>query len=276
MAIQWPLVLFTLIAGAGAGLMAFVGLGEFIGSGKKTRLISLVISLVLLVVGGVFSIFHLGHPANVMNAATNIGSLSPISLELLFIGICVVVNIIYLIIVNRAGAAAKVFGILGIVFGVVFMYITGHGYSVILTRPAWANPVLALAYLFTSLTLGGFIWLIMQSALKDEAASVKKSALVVFIVAIVETIVLLVYGALAPLGSSTVLFWICAFVIGGVIAAAAGMVVYLKKNVGLIWVGAACALVGGVVFRAVMWAAGTGYIPNLLDVSINNRGLYPF
>jgi len=276
MAIQWPLLLFTLIAGAGAALMAFAGLGEFIGSSKKARFVSLIIALILLVVGGVLSIFHLGQPANVMNAATNIGSFSPISLELLFVGICVVIAIIYLIIVNRGGVAAKVFGVLGIVFGVIFMYVTGHGYSVILSRPAWDNPVLALTYLFTSLTLGGFCWLIMQSAFKDEDAVIKKNALVVFFAAIIETVLLLVYGAMAPLGSSVVLFWICAFVVGGVIAAAAGIFVYLKKTIPLIYVGAIAALVGGIVFRAVMWMAGTGYLPNLFDVAINNRGLYPF
>jgi len=276
MGIEWPLALFTIIAGAGAGLLAFAGVGEFFAAGKKARFFSIIIALILLVVGGCISLLHLGNPSNFMAAATNLFSFSPISLELIFLGLGVIVAIIYLVVVNREGSASKALGVCGIVVGVLFCYFSGHGYEVIAVRPAWATATLTLSYCLSALALGGFLFLGLQMVLKDEAASTKKVALIVLIVAALLTILYIAYGASAPLGDNAMIFWVCAVIIGGAIAAVCGVVAYLKNNMPMAWLGFITVIVGAVALRAVMWLAGATQIPGFFDLAAHSRGLFPF
>jgi len=275
MGIEWALVLFTLVAGAGAGILVFAGVGEFFGASKKTRFIAGIASLALFIVGGCLSLLHLGNPGNFMEAAANLMSFSPISLELIFLGFGAVVAIVYIVVANREGMASKIVGVIGIVVGLIFMYVSGHGYEVVATRFAWATPALSISYLLTSLTLGGFLFLLLQVLFKDEAAGMKKVALVVLIVAVLETIALAAYGALAPLGSSAALFWSAAVVIGGIVAIAAGYIVYMKNMEIMVYVGAGAVLIGAVAFRAVMWLAGSSYIQSFFDIAEHSRSLFP-
>ena len=71
MEIQWPLVLFSLIAGTGGSLFAFVALSELLGGKEKTRFAATVTSLVLIVAGGCLSMLHLASPQNAFAALTN-------------------------------------------------------------------------------------------------------------------------------------------------------------------------------------------------------------
>lgn len=85
MDIQWPLVLFSLIAGTGGSLFAFVALSELVGGKDKTRFAATVTALVLIVVGGCLSMLHLASPQNAFAALTNIFSFSGISIELMLL-----------------------------------------------------------------------------------------------------------------------------------------------------------------------------------------------
>ena len=79
MDIQWPLVVFGLLAGCGGATLAFVGLSEFLGIGRNARRPAALAALALLMVGGCASVAHLAQPANIMAAAANVLSLSGIS-----------------------------------------------------------------------------------------------------------------------------------------------------------------------------------------------------
>jgi len=276
MGIEWPLTLFTIVAGTGAATLAFAGIGEFFGAGKKARFFAAIFALILLIAGGCISLLHLGNPVNFMSAATNLFSFSPISLELIFLGLGVIVAVIYLVVVNREGSASKIVGICGIVVGALFCYFSGHGYEVIAARPAWATPTLTLSYAFSALTIGGFLFLCLQAIFKDDAASIKKVGLIVLIVAVLMTILYIAYGALSPIGDNAMLFWVGAVVVGGVISVAAGVLVWMKSNVPMIYVGILAALIGGIAFRAVMWLAGSMYLPGFFDLASQSRGLFPF
>ncbi|MCL1890728.1 MAG: dimethyl sulfoxide reductase anchor subunit [Coriobacteriia bacterium] len=276
MGIEWSLVLFTVIAGAGAGLLVFAGLGEFFGASRKVRFMAAIIAIILLIVGGCASVLHLGNPANIMAAAFNLGSFSPISLELIFLGLSAIVAFVYLFVINREGGLSKIIGAIGIVVGIIFMYVSGHGYEVIETRPAWSTPVLSLSYLLTSLTLGGFLFLALQIWFKDEADAIKKTALIVLVVAVLEAIALVLYGLTAPLGNVALVFWCGAVLIGGVIAVLAAWMAYSKASLSMALLGILAVLVGGVTFRIVMWLAGSAYTPDLFELASGSRGLFPF
>ena len=101
MEIQWPLVLFSLIAGTGGSLFAFVALSELLGGKEKTRFAATVTSLVLIVAGGCLSMLHLASPQNAFAALTNIFSFSGISIELMLLGLTFVVALAYAIVVKR-------------------------------------------------------------------------------------------------------------------------------------------------------------------------------
>ena len=116
MEIQWPLVLFSLIAGTGGSLFAFVALSELLGGKEKTRFAATVTSLVLIVAGGCLSMLHLASPQNAFAALTNIFSFSGISIELMLLGLTFVVALAYAIVVKRLrnALAAKALAVVAV------------------------------------------------------------------------------------------------------------------------------------------------------------------
>jgi anaerobic dimethyl sulfoxide reductase subunit C (anchor subunit) len=274
---QWPLVIFTLLVGTGAGTLVFAGISEFFGSKKEIRFVAAIIALALLVLGGIASVLHLGHPANVMAAAGMIFSGSPISMELLFLGLTVIVAIAYIVVVKREGPASKGVGVAAIVVSLLVAYVCGHGYEVIGSRPGWATPALSFAYCSSGLTIGGFLFLSLAVILKEEAVAIKKLAIIAVIVAVIETIAYSAYGLAAPLGDNALLFWGGAVIVGGAVAAIAGIALFARQSLGLLsCVGLAAAFIGGIAFRVLMWALGSPALPNAFDLAANSRGLFPF
>ena len=55
MAIQWPLVLFSLLAGAGGAMLAFAGLSQLLGGSRTVRRRAVWCALALFVIGGLCS-----------------------------------------------------------------------------------------------------------------------------------------------------------------------------------------------------------------------------
>ena len=159
MEIQWPLVLFSLIAGTGGSLFAFVALSELLGGKEKTRFAATVTSLVLIVAGGCLSMLHLASPQNAFAALTNIFSFSGISIELMLLGLTFVVALAYAIVVKRLrnALAAKALAVVGGILGLALGYFCGHGY-VIEAQPTWMHESLPLAYFGTALACGAFAY----------------------------------------------------------------------------------------------------------------------
>ena len=127
MSIQWPLVIFSLLAGTGAGTMVFVGLSELLNKGASARFNAALVAFILLILGGIASVLHLGQPANVMSAITNLGSFSGISIELILLGLSALVALIYAILAKREGSdgARKAFGVIALILGLVFAFALG-------------------------------------------------------------------------------------------------------------------------------------------------------
>ncbi|MDR2492296.1 MAG: dimethyl sulfoxide reductase anchor subunit [Coriobacteriales bacterium] len=275
MEIQWPLVLFTLVAGAGAGTLAAAGAGEFLGAGRRARFLAGVIALILLVAGGLCSLAHLGQAGNVMAAVTNLGSFSGISLELIALAVAVVVALVYVLVAGREGGASKVVGVLGIAVGLAFAYLSGHGYEAVASRPAWAVLPLSLSYLLSSVATGAFVFVALQRLQGDDADAARTPVLLATIVAALSAVSYVIYAVMVPLGDSVALFWGGAVLVGGVVAAAAGVFAYMRGSAAVVWLALIAALAGGLAFRVVMWMAGSAYLPNLFDIASQDRGLFP-
>lgn len=269
MDIQWPLVVFSLFAGAGGALFAFIGISEIVGIAKRTRVIAAICVLVLLIIGGCASVLHLGQPANIMAAATNIFSFSGISVELIMLGINVVLAAIYLVLARREGSegSAKVVGIIGIVTGVVMAFVVGNGY-VMQAQPNWNNLALPFSYLGSGLACGGTLFASLMVVKGEDAAELKKIVMYVLIGLAIQTVAFIIYAAMIGFQVVGPVFWGGAFVVGCV---AAIVCVYLINKMPSLAYGAlACAVVGGIAFRALMWMIGAGYLNLFSDAAAHS------
>ena len=95
MEIQWSLVLFTALSGAGAWLVACAGLDAFKGLAKKTVVPAVVTGIVLIIVGGIASATHLSHVDRIMAVLAH--PAPGIFLEAVLLGIDVVVAVAFLV-----------------------------------------------------------------------------------------------------------------------------------------------------------------------------------
>ena len=173
--IQWPLVLFTLIAGAGFGLLATAGLAQLAAEpGKKTKQIALIGAIVLLGVGGLMSVFHLAHPERFMGAIANLLSFSGIALELLGLAFGGVAALVFLLVVsmeNKAGE--KVLAVCSILIGVAAAFLQGYAYFEVAAQPGWHQIALAFGYLFTSLALGALAYAAIAAGRAEDEAGLR-------------------------------------------------------------------------------------------------------
>lgn len=218
MAIQWPLVLFSLLAGAGGAMLAFAGLSQLLGGSRTVRRRAVWCALALFVIGGLCSVAHLASPLNAISAVTNLLSFSGISIELMLLGASFIAGAAYLVLTREEGrdGAVRVVAVLAVIFGVAIGFFCGHGY-VIDAQPTWSTETLPLAYLGTSLALGAFAYALVAAATKtpaDKAASAEelggKLWPAVLVCAVVDAVGILAYGlflGLDAVAAQGVLFW---------------------------------------------------------------------
>ena len=270
MDIQWPLTLFSLLAGCGGGILCFLALGEFKKIGQNSRFKLAILALIIIIVGGCCSVLHLGKPSNIMAAAANVGSFSGISVELIFLGVSVIAAAVYAIGLKRGASEGALKGIAVVagVLGFILAFVTGNGY-VMESQVNWNTPLLPLCYLISGLTMGGAVYasvLAKDGESADSLASVFKIELVL---AVVEIVLFLAYDAVCGMAGNAVAFWVCALVIGGIGTAAC---FYLaNKKTTAIYAGAACAVIGVIGIRCTMWLLGTGFLS--LFATIAGRGV---
>jgi anaerobic dimethyl sulfoxide reductase subunit C (anchor subunit) len=276
MSIQWPLVIFSLLAGSGAATLAFAGISEFLGSTNKVRFNSGIIAIALMIIGGIASVFHLGQPLNFMAAIANLGSLSGVSLELIFLGLAIIVGIIYVLLVRAENAASKFVGIIGLVLALIFAFITGHSYQ-IESQISWNTYALSIVYLTSAFALGGFVYLAAATVYKEDKDQIKKLGTVILVVVVLQLISFVVYGITVGLDKTDALtFWVLSVALGSIVPLIIAALLAFKEGSGTrVYVGLLGALLGGIGIRAFMWIAGTGWI-NAFTEAAANRGLYPF
>lgn len=198
MAVQWPLLIFSVLLGASSGIMIFLGIGEIKGTFKKVRFPLALIALILLAVGGCASALHLGHPDRALYILGNVSS--AFSRELFAVGFTGLMTLIYVILSRKDyPGATKVFGILAAIGGILLPLIAGASYMMP-ARPAWDSFALPLMYLGTGIGMGFVLsaaYVYMKDDDGDKALSLTL-ATVGIIAAIAVTLVYVVWIAIAP------------------------------------------------------------------------------
>lgn len=188
--IQWPLVLFGILCGMGGTLACSIGVAELMGRARQARFVASIVSLALMVVGGLAVVAHLSMPLNAFYAVAHVFSFSGISVELIMLVITFVVMLVYAILLKRdvAPGAFKALAVLAIVSGLVLAFVCGHGY-VIQSREYWDTELLPLAYMGTVLPAGAFLHIALSAKLGVALEELKgmKVYLVVSVAASIVT-----------------------------------------------------------------------------------------
>ena len=279
--IQWPLVLFSMLAGCGGCCFAFAGVAGALGESTTVTLWATGISLVLVVVGAVCSMMHLATPRHAFAAVTHLLSFSGISVELIMLGVVSALMAAY-------GAACLwfdnelvrlVLGMAGALAGVVLAFVTGHGY-LISSKPTWNTKKLPLAYTGTALVAGGFLYAAVSVATGGVWAMELPVKLLLAVCAVFSAVTVAAY--LGHLGMQTAkknptLFWVGIVVCGLVVplACAAILLAPLPSMafVAVAAVGFAAAMAGGLSLRMLMWIVGAGFLFFFEDAQANRSAI---
>lgn len=271
MEIQWPLVFFTLLTGLGVGAFAFVAISEWLGKAGRIRMSGAITALVAMALGGVASVFHLGHPERIFNVLGNLSS--GISQEMILMGLTGLAILVYIILMRMGYPAQtrKMVALIGLVLAVILAIVMGNNY-VLPARPAWNTWLLPLFYVVSAAVLGIFAMYSLAAVSKEEEATVmgvNRAALIALVVEAVVVVAYVIFLAVAPfphalrsparlLGGDMALAFL-----GGVVVV--GLLIPLgltaKKKVlpslTVAVVGLVCVLVGGVAFRAIFYLLGS-------------------
>ena len=279
--IQWPLVLFSMLAGCGGCCFAFAGVAGALGESTTVTLWATGISLVLVVVGAVCSMMHLATPRHAFAAVTHLLSFSGISVELIMLGVVSALMAAY-------GAACLwfdnelarlVLGIAGAVAGVVLAFVTGHGY-LISSKPTWNTKKLPLAYTGTALVAGGFLYAVVSVATGGVWAMELPVKLLLAVCAVFSAVTVAAY--LGHLGMQTAkkkptLFWVGIVVCGLVVPLACGAILLAPLPsmafVAVAAVGFVAAMAGGLSLRMLMWIVGAGFLFFFEDAQANRSAI---
>lgn len=209
MQLQWPLILFTFFLCLCGGVLAFQGLLTYVGKGKETQKIALIVAFAALVVGGISVFTHLQHWERIFNGfgALLVGKgeygMSGIGLEMWGCVIFALTEVLYFLFMRRSedGVAPKWCAILAMIVGIALPVVTGDSY-LMAALPAWNTPLLILYYLLNTLVLGSLTMLIIAHVVKSTQAS-ELLGKVAFISAAVQALVILVYAVyIGSLGAS--------------------------------------------------------------------------
>jgi uncharacterized membrane protein YidH (DUF202 family) len=276
--IQWLSVLFELFAATGSGILAFVGISEFVGSGglgfdglrSKAHLGATVVALALVVFGGLLYVARLGNPTQVMAITRNVSSGSPASWEFLIYLLVLVCAVICLLVLRREGRLGGVLSALCILLALAMGCSTGYYHMAMIGTPAWHSPAIPLGFTAGALLVSGFIYLAVagcglekglekdakKSSEEDSKASTSKIMVwILAVLAIATTAAALFFGASASFGQDALLYWIAAPAVGGVSFAVAIVMLKCARGVSRRWafIGASFSLIGALAFRASLW-----------------------
>ena len=267
--IQWPLVLFSLLAGIGGCAFLFVGAATALGESVSITLPVVIVALMLAGVGGICSMAHLATPKNAVWAVAHLLSFSGISIELIMLGITAGLMCAYIAVAAAigAGTALTAIGILGACAGLGLAFFTGHGY-LISSKPTWNTKKLPLAYTGTALCGGGFTYLLVSAFMLNGSVITSMLAVLNLVCAAISAATVVVY--MAHIGrdrrqaaGNIYKFGILLYSIAIPLVCAAGLAAVGPDSAlfaPLALVGCVSAVMGGAALRMIMWIVGAGFL----------------
>ena len=153
MEIQVPLVLFTSFLAWAVGIFGTQCILALRKKGGEIQIPALIVSVIVLAIGGVSVVFHLTHPFNLFNGFGHLTS--GITQELIAIVVLVVVMVLFFLMLRRSGdnTVPAWIPVLGLVACAVLLVAMGHSYMMP-SRPAWNSALQLLSLLGGACVLG--------------------------------------------------------------------------------------------------------------------------
>ena len=147
--IVWGLYIaaFFTAVGTGAGLLVLTGVSEYlpvIPSEKRVR--TLYLSFSSLVVGGLLITLDVGNPVQIWRIITAFKFSSMMTWDFWLLAIAAVVVLVYLL-AARGNKVQKVWGMLGILAGMVVVIVEGWMLSAQAAHPMWGSGLTVLTFL---------------------------------------------------------------------------------------------------------------------------------
>ena len=272
MNIEWSLVFFTLFAGLAAGTFIIIAASEWRSRGvvKQLRLSGAALTLAALIIGGVSSVLHLGHPERIFGALEKPGS--GIFMEALLMGLFGLFVIFYLAALRRGASdiVCKLLATLGAIPALALALAVGATYMMP-SRPAWNTVGLPILYLVSAVVMGCFCIATLFSGRKEyNAASVlNKMSMWALWLQTGLTTAYIGYLAKAPyydysrsaarvlMGDLAPLFWIGVVLLGILVPIIIIANAEKSKSLAKMRYGLMCVLIGGIAFRALMFSLGS-------------------
>ena len=240
---------------------------------KRIYYIAIITAMLMIAVAGLCAVLTVARPANIMAAARNLASGSPISIELLMYGLGVAVGLVYFFVKRSESRFTPVIGIIAVLVAVAIGFSTGYSHQAMPGTPAWHTITIPLSFMLSSLLLGGLLFqTIVVIVSKDAVSSTISWALVG--VAAANTLALVAYGLIVQLADNAIYYWLLAVVVGG--AGAVAYALLMARKTSLAWLGLAvlAALAGAVTIRAFVWLTAKSQLVILLDaVALANNGM---
>lgn len=265
MEIQWALVLFTVISGAGAWLFAFSMLGYLLKKDAAPSKMETIVAFVLVAVGGCMSVLHLSHVDRILEALNH--PTSGIFVEAAMIGVLCVILAVYFVLLVRGSSekARTAVGVLGLLVGMVFTYACGSSYMME-ARPAWQTVALPLAYFGTAASAGAGLNLLLKAVQKRDGAAVSFAGLLTVVGGTLGLVLAAAFcisaGAyVAAADNGAMAGTVALFAALAAVVACGAVALKQPKNALVL---GAIALVAGVaaatLLRVVMWLIGTPFM----------------
>ncbi len=287
MAIQWPLLAFSVLLGISSGCFVFLAIGEITGRFKNVRFLGVLIAFICLALGGIASVFHLGHPERATHLLGNMAS--GLTKEIVVVAIMGILSIIYLVLSRKNyPVATKIVGVLAGLAGLALPFIAGASY-LMAARPAWNSLALPFMYLGGGLGMGTLLMaalVYLKGDAKADGAFGLKIALAGVAVLVVTSVIYIAWIAMAPYqdpsrsldrlisGDLAIAFWAGIVIVGlvltvvlsvlaqtkgakAIVSGTGDEAAQAKRTATLLFAAFVCALVGAVVIRAVMFLVGS-------------------
>ncbi|MDO4290189.1 MAG: dimethyl sulfoxide reductase anchor subunit [Eggerthellaceae bacterium] len=229
---EMPLFLFTLLGGLAAGIYVMAACFPKAFEGKKPFIVPAVV-LVLLAVGGVALLFHLGRPERMILAFRNISAgITQEAYATIAFGVVVVIDLVMALTKKPVPQALRV---VGAVLGVVLVVVMANAYFGIATNAAMNSVATFALFILCAAAMGSTF----AGALCVDETATKTVAKISTGTAALAAVSMLIEGAVFVAAGLD----IAPFAVAAVVAAAGAACAWLAPKKGTTLAYAACALV---------------------------------
>ncbi len=206
---EWPLMVFTVLGQCVVGgfiVMACALIGGFDNDQKRRKVIQAMLVLwILMGIGFIASIMHLGSPLRAFNSLNRIGH-SALSNEIASGSVFFAVGGFWwlLSVMNKMPAALnKLWLVVTMVLGVVFVWMMARVYNSVDTVPTWHGAWTTLSFFLTMFIGGPLLGYLLLRAAGVESCRMRILPFVSLVAVVISSVVALMQGSeLATIHSS--------------------------------------------------------------------------